>query len=260
MTDPHAFSSMEPNQLGELLLRAARRDRAPDGARERTLACVVSVPLGALVAAGARASWAVPALPKNTALLAAKWVAVGLSASLLGLSAVDQLQHAITPPEAPRTAVTAIATASPAPKASAGVRVPVALDPAPEPLAEAPRLRTSAPPSRASAQSSAALVLPDTPSASQLPREVLALRRARAALASGNTELSREQLAVYRVEFSAGLLGTEAAALEVEVAFASRSPSALGLAEAFLRDHATSPLTERVRGLLAASGARGSKP
>jgi hypothetical protein len=264
MTHSDAFASMKPDELGRLLLRAARRDRAPDGARERTLSRVASLTLGAAAMTGARASWGAPVVTKSAGILAAKWLALGLGVSLLGLSAVDRLQPA-SAPFVTQAKAPAVRAASPAPRpaasdqAAAPVVMPAAAAGPAASTAGLLRLKAypSATVSTAPDRAGSTRDLTDT---SQLAREVLALRQARAGLAGGNTVLARERLLDYQREFPAGMLATEAAALQVEVAFACHSSGAPALAEAFLRDHAMSPLTRRIQNLLEGAPAPNSKP
>jgi hypothetical protein len=76
------------------------------------------------------------------------------------------------------------------------------------------------------------------------------LKQARAALADAKPGLALEILAAYRREFPVRILGTEEAALRVELAFALGDAHAADAAERFLAEHATSPLAARVRSLL----------
>lgn len=269
MTNSAAFLDGDPDKVGELLLQLARRERAPDAARERAFAGVAAAAVGAAVATSAKAALAAPSFTSSGGALAAKWLVVGLGGALVGLTTVDRVQRAFEPVEAsspPSPAAPArSAVQLPAPVApSAAAKAPAvsdaptagAVDPVPRPPLEAPApLELADAP--ASAPSSADFAAPD---ASLLAREVTALRRARTALADAKPSRALEILSAYRREFPAGVLGTEEAALRVEIAFALGDARAPELAERFLAQHGSSPLAARIASLLSARHTSRIKP
>jgi hypothetical protein len=267
MNHPSAFLSGDPDDVGELLLQVARRERAPHGARDRALARVAAVSVGAVVASTAKAAVAAPTLTGGGGILAAKWLVVGLGGALVSLTAIDRVGRALAPAADP---VAASATAaSPAEPHVAlatpalSISAPIATEPVTNPVVRpAPVVTPSAPapaaPEPVSASPSAASFA--EPSSAQLAREVAALRRARAALAQGKPGPALETLAAYHREFGGGVLDREEAALRVEIAFAMGDPKAPELAQRFVAQNPASPLAARVRSLLDAKRASGAKP
>jgi hypothetical protein len=275
MTNPSGFLRGDPDEVGELLLQVARRERAPHAARERALARVAAVSVGAAVATTAKAALAAPGLTSSPGILAAKWLVIGLGGALVGLTAIDQAQRARVPAVgqvAPAAAVSqpvdpgvaqvlpALSLASPvvvapAPNAARPAAPTVAVTPksqAPDAAdvpdaAETPVVNPSA-------------VAFDAPSSAQLAREVAALRQARAALAQGKPGHALETLAAYHREFPVGVLGIEEVALRIEIAFAIGDRNAPELTRRFLAQYPTSPLATRVRALLGARSTSGTKP
>jgi hypothetical protein len=139
------------------------------------------------------------------------------------------------------------------PAPSAVLRAAPTVVVAPSPTPEAPLVSDAA----VTGPSAAAF---DAPSSAQLAREVAALRSARAQLAQGKPGHALETLAQYHREFPVGVLGTEEAALRVEIAFAMGDSNAPELARRFIASHAASPLAARVRALLDAKSTNGVKP
>ena len=271
MTNPNAFWSGDADEVGEQLLHLARRERAPNAARERALSRVAAVSLSAAVATTANAASAAPALGHAAGLLGLKWLAIGLGAALVSLTAIDQLQRALTPAAGHGAPSTAGVAAAPVEHSvaqvwpAADVAPPVVV--APTVVAVVPTAppvivpKTEAPAPKAEAldagPSAAAF---EAPNRSPLAREVAALRQARTALALGKPGPALETLAAYHREFPEGMLGTEEAALRVEIAFAMADANAFELSRRFLAQHATSPLAARVRALTGAKSASGIKP
>lgn len=275
MTNPSGFLSGDPDEVGELLLQVARRERAPHAARERALSRVSAVSLGAAVATTAKAGLAAPAFASAPAILAAKWLVIGLGGALVGLTAIDRAERALSGaadsvapaagvlrPSEPR-AKPALAAASSASTAVVET-VPHSGLPAAASVAAAPKaqtaqaLGTAAAAAAPVANPSAAVF--DAPSTAQLAREVAALRQARAALAQGKPGQALESLAAYHREFQGGVLGAEEAALRVEIAFALGDHSAPELGRSFLTRYPTSPLAARVRALFDAKSTSSNKP
>ena len=267
MTKPSALLSGDPDDVGERLLQIARRERSPDAVRERALSRVAAVSVGAAVATTAKAALAAPALGKSAGLLAVKWLAIGLGAALVTLSAVDQLQRALGSSPGRASPVARVPAERVAPgRARASVvpsvvAVPAADSAAPavSPVVVAPKLPTPTPNADVPSAGPSAVAF-DAPSSAQLTREVAALRQARAALAQGKPGHALETLAAYHREFPIGALGTEEAALRVEIAFAMGDANAFELSRRFLAEHPESPLAARLRALRDAKSASGLKP
>lgn len=273
MNHPSAFLSGDPDHVGERLLQVARRERAPHGARERALSRVAAVSVGAAATTTAKAALAAPAATAGGGILAAKWLVIGLSGALVGLTALDQAQRALAPaaatavapvvvaparempgvvaaPSAPRLTAPAVAVPSFSAVSHAAPSVVIA------PQSPAPEL--AATPDTPVANPSAAAFEP--PRSAQLAREVAALRQARALLAQGRPGHALETLTQYHREFPVGMLGTEEAALRVELAFAMGDRNAPELAQRFVAQYPGSPLATRVRALLDAKSSNGVKP
>jgi hypothetical protein len=258
MTNSEFLLEGDADDVGAHLLHVARGERAPRAARERALSRVSAAAAGALVVTSAKATLAVPAVAGSAGLLGAKWLVIGLAAALIGLSAADRVAGALSRPETVpvRGVQSALPLVASPPLASATPEVAAPpVDPAssavapgsapPRPVRAVPEPAASASPSLAPSRAAF-----ESASVAQLTREVAALRRARAALAQGKTALALEQLAAYQREFPNGVLGTEEAALRVEIAFARGDDDAPRLAQAFLDRHPTSPLAARLRALL----------
>jgi hypothetical protein len=253
VTLPPRFRDLGDDELAQRLLSAGRADHAPASARDRTLAVVAAAPLAGATLVGTKSVSA--AVGSSSTLLGVKWVAVGLVASLAGLTV---LEHSRQPPETSSQARRAPPRPSPA---SAALResAPVArsIASAPPPATAA----TSAPPKTARSSPSALPRSAAAPSAdassapgagneaTQLTREIEALKLVRTALESGASPRARALLTEYHAEFSSPVLAIEARALEVELAFALREARAPDLARDFLARHGESPLAERVRAL-----------
>lgn len=271
MTNPSGFLSGDPDEVGELLLQVARRERAPHAARERALSRVSAVSLGAAVATTAKAGLAAPAFASAPAILAAKWLVIGLGGALVGLTAIDRAERALSGaadsvapaagvlrPSEPR-AKPALAAASSASTAVVET-VPHSGLPAAASVAAAPKAQTAQALGTAAAVANPSAAVFDAPSTAQLAREVAALRQARAALAQGKPGQALESLAAYHREFQGGVLGAEEAALRVEIAFALGDHSAPELGRSFLTRYPTSPLAARVRALFDAKSTSSNKP
>jgi TolA-binding protein len=214
---------------------------------------VAAVATLAGAAAATKSALAAGAAPAASSWLAVKWFAIGLGTALGTLAVVDQVQQRQRPPLSPvAPAITPSAPLQPALPSPATPSVTSA-----EPSPVLPPRSSPTPPlvgetvvePRAAAPRDAAGHF-DAPSLEQLSREVAALKRARSALSSGSAAQARLALRHYRSEFPKGVLAIEAAALEVETAFAlGERDRALVLAAAFLRDHGSSPLAARIRAL-----------
>jgi hypothetical protein len=266
MTHSPKFLDGDPDELGELLVQVARRERAPHAARERALGSVAAASLSAAVVTSAKAATvAAPAFTNGSSILAAKWLAIGLGGALVGLTAVDQAERVLSAPTAPAGATRIAATPStPPPSAAFSVAEPAPVAPAPS--APLP-MNVGGRPTSASASPAAARVpvLPPSaadfaPSVTPLAREVMTLRQARAALAEAKPARALEMLAAHRRDFPVAVLATEESALRVEIAFALGDARARELAQHFLAEHPASPLASRVRHLLESKRTSGDKP
>ena len=252
MTDPEGFLNKTPSELGGFLLDLARHERAPAAVRERTASRVAALSAVAGMATATKVSLAAGANPAGASWLAAKWFAIGLSTALGTLGVVDQLRrYRWSEPSTPPAAVAPLNAPQPVVQPTA-VSAAVASS---DPIRAVPQ--GAVPAAASAAGSSVELELQNphetsgnvsTPEIQQLSRELGVLKRARSALASGNGTQAELALKQYRAEFAAGMLTAEAAALEVETAFAlGERERGMALAAAFLRNHATSPLAARVR-------------
>lgn len=270
MNQPNAFLSGDPDDVCELLLQVARRERAPRGARDRALARVAAVSVGVAVASTAKAAAAAPTLTSGGGILAAKWLVVGLGGALVSLTAIDRVGRALAPPADP-TAASASATSPGEPRVALeppalSISAPIVTEQVTKPTVRpAPVVTPALPAPEAPAVADSVSASPSAasfaePSGAQLAREVAALRRARAALAQGKPGPALETLTAYHREFGVGVLNREEAALRVEIAFAMGDAKAPELAQRFVAQNPGSPLAARVRSLLDAKRASGAKP
>ena len=91
MNNDESFLHQETAELERFLLGHARRDRAPRAAHERALAGLASVSRATGLSASA---WGASAASPATPWLIAKWIAVGMSASLLTFGTAEGLYGA----------------------------------------------------------------------------------------------------------------------------------------------------------------------
>ena len=282
MTSSESMLDKEPEELGRLLLEAARQDGAPAAARERALLSVTSVALGmgvgvasSAVAFGSRTSVA-----KASGWLVAKWLAVGLSSGVVTIAVAQEVQQAITSHTQPALPAAALAVKQVERVPVSTVRERPVLDPQNDvPVASSTTVASaaqtalapavvSAPPAYGvvpapqSAAEPAASALPaakDT--TSTLTRELSLLEQARAALAQHSAPRALQALNDYRAQFPNGSLQAEAAALRVEAAGqAGDRALAERLAASFLVSYPTSPLAARVRALSDTSRSNAQTP
>lgn len=252
MTDSQRFLNRTPDELEDFLLGLARHDRAPAAARARALSRVTALSAMAGVAASTKTSLAAGVGQAGSSWLAAKWFAIGLISALGTLTAVDQVQRSgSATPASPPQPVPLGSAQQQAPQAPGPVGPMVSAEPsaaAPHPALPAALPAPSRDVELDGATTHEASGSFEAPRMEQLSREVAVLKQARSALASGDVTQAQLALNRYRSEFPVGVLAMEAAALQIETAFAlgDRERGA-ALAAAFLRDHATSPLAARVR-------------
>jgi hypothetical protein len=273
MNGDESFLHQDAAELERFLIHHARRDRAPRAAYERALASLASVSLATGLTASAKLAWGASAVSQVTPWVVAKWIAVGMTASLLTFGAAEGLyqtlgggetsSHESKQPARPaplRAAADAEGVAQPQPEAPGAVR---SSHPIPAPAnAPARSIEASAPqPDSAQIDDQSASGSPASGSdAEQLSREVTRLRRARALLVGSSPASALEVLNGYTLEFPSGTLRIEAAALRIEafVALGDRA-AARRLATEFLASFPSSPLATRVR-QISGLAAEGQKP
>jgi hypothetical protein len=234
---------------------------------------VTSVSLGVGLAGSAKLAWGAS---KVTPWLITKCIAVGMTATLATFVGAEQLQRAFDTSHAsmaePMPAPSHLVLGQPASAASATPSAPAA-------EAASPALPTRAP--TASPSTVAAPLEAATPQASDhnlpsstafeaggaaassaaLAREVARLQRVRASLATGAPSAALQSLDGYALEFPAGALRAEAAALRIEaVARLGNVTLVRRLASEFLTRFPASPLVERVRAVSGTVDAGVSKP
>jgi hypothetical protein len=269
-----SFLHKDPVDLERFLVQQARCDRAPRAALQRTIVSLTSASLGLSLAGGAKLAWATSAAGKVTPWLIAKCVAVGMSATLATLVGAEQLQqayqasHASTGGPTPSQSAVVLGRPVKAPSATTSPAAPlIAL-----PLLATPRVAEGSPsapaaPLEADAPPSSRLDLPSSTnfdsvggagSPAALAREVARLSSVRASLVAGAPRAALQALDRYALDFPAGALRAEAAALRVEaVAMLGDRALVRRLTADFLTNFPSSPLVERVR---AVSGEGESKP
>jgi hypothetical protein len=270
------FLGKDAEETEELVVRIARRDRAPEGAQARALSRIAAVPIGVGVALASKTAWA--GSTTSAAWLASKWAAVGLGAAVCALGVVQHFEPKVAPPAtgvewsgpkprlAPEQGSSAPEPTAPNEPEPVGPAEPVELGRAATAAAPSVDARVPAAKRPRDASSDVQGRRPSrreftTAPAAELTREVAVLKRARVALAAGQARQALLVLDGYHADFPAGLLKTEEAALRVETTFAlGDRDRALRLADAFLVAHPTSPLGRRVQTLVDAARASEQKP
>lgn len=259
------------------MVQQARKDRAPRGARERALLGVASLSAGAGVTASAHLAWGASATSKVTPWLVAKWIGVGMTATLTTFMAAEGIHDALDADKPSSTAPKSAAPPAALDPARSAVRAtaPAASAAAPMPLASTPLTaeaaavalaaptRTGAVPSSfPGAPSSTAFDSVGNPASSaELAREVARLRGARASLVAGEPARALQALDAYGQLFPKGALQAEAAALRVEaVAMQGDGARARRLASEFATRFPSSPLAPRVRAVSGLTGESEPKP
>jgi hypothetical protein len=261
MNSDESFLHQESAALERFLLQHARRDRAPRGASERALAGLAALSLATGVTASAKLAWGASAASQVTPWVVAKWIAVGMSASVLTFGAAEGLLEAFSDRETSgheRRQSTLSPPARQTAEPQSVVRSELALaTPVPSRHPSPPGTNARARPTETSAPlldssesdaSSASGSVASGAAAEQLSREVTRLRRARAALVAGAPATALEVLNGYALEFPLGTLRAEAAALRIEaLAAQGERATARRLASEFLGSYPASPLAARVR-------------
>ena len=271
MNKPGASDNLGP--LRARLLRSARDDAPPPGARQRSLVALGFATAAVTAPAGsALAAWA-------TRYAIWKWVLLGAMGGVVTTAAVKTIQtraqpepetlaHALAPVNLEnRPAVSSsprsVADTSP-PHYTAPNTAPTVSSPAPLPLPAVRVAIASSEPQQPSfaadpgpvANSSERNVAP----AASLAREVELLDQARVALRDGQTAMSLQALDRYARECPSSQLAHEAIALQVEALLARGDcAQAAMVGQRFLAQHDRSPQASRVRELLA-SGCRPNAP
>jgi TolA-binding protein len=240
MNDPERLLESDESALVRSMISAAREERPNDRALQRTLLAVGAggAVLGATAAAGgAMSSSALPAGGTTSIGAIVKWLGIGATAGLVTAGGAMQLEERAAPKPVPVVAV--------APPAATETEAPAAAAPQPA-RAQEP---TPAPAKRSAAVAPAEVELvEDDPS---LNAEVVALDRARKALASGNSERALAELGGYDREFPTGRLGPEALFLRMEASVAKGDRSAAeSAAREIVTKHSKSPHAARARAVL----------
>ena len=220
------------DELGELLLRAARTDAAPAAARESALRSVAAAALGASVLSGTAVLGSRGSLAKGTSWLVAKWLAIGAGTGLFGIGVVQGIQElsakpapALTEPQtlangkplarpAPLAVALAPAVVAPEPEPAAKPSTPVsqATQPSPSASALASEPRST---SRASSEPSV-MAFPPPNTKRSLTHELTLLEQTRSALKEHAVSHALQMLDQYRAEFPHGSMKSQADALRVQ--------------------------------------------
>lgn len=265
MTARDPLLDLEPSEIGRLLIRRARTERAPAEARQRALSKVSGIVAGAAAASGVSAQASALAA-KSMPWLFAKSLVVGMGTSALLLATTQALRPQAGPVvrTSPMLITSARAVPAPAvigrPETSAA---PVELSSLAtaksgaqtrnEQRSQRPLARNISAPRVADQLSPIAEPMTNelNPAAAELTREVTALQDARSSLARDDAGSALRQLSDYDRDFPAGALRIEAAALRIEALLrAGQRTRAEALGSSFLQNHAESPLAARVRVLL----------
>jgi len=252
MTEPRDDWDAGSSRLASELLRAGRRERASEGARERATQALLGASITASSAAAANAGSRIAGL---------KWL--GISVVLLGASGglwhfavhepreVERRAH-VSDPRARATQGEALAVKA----RGSGVTAASTSSAAPDPTALSPHgTMPSAAPSPAAPSPAPAPVSPARGGGrnTRLSQEVLAVSRARAAVAAGAPERAVAILDAVTDGFQ--LLPLEASLVRIEALRGTgKLNSARALSEQLLLAHPDDPYTERLHSLAAALG------
>jgi hypothetical protein len=242
------------------LLRAGVAETSPDGFSERLLAGVGAALAASAISSAAAASLATGAKLGSTvtsaavgsvgaapslALVAAKWVAVGvLGGGILAAGADFALSPQREPERAPQAA-NANAPRATRPEARAAAPLP-ATEPTPPSSAQPTPSNSSAP---TAAPGNTASVAPSASTgAGQLGREVELIERVRRALSAGNTSLALSELTAYQRIASTGVLDREARVLRIRaLREGGDEAGARKLSDQYLLDFPGDPHAKRLR-------------
>lgn len=285
MSDPKRLFDDGADDLTKTLLRAGRTLDA-EQARERTLALLGAAGAGAAAAAAAVATPSgVKGVLHLVSATALKWLGVGLLAAAAAVGGAAFFARP-SPEAADRPETTAQGSEAP-PGPDQRPSNPVVLDPntaqsipsseasggetggaptpgdqaggATRPKVAAPSREAPAPEAKAqaSAQSSGAAA---NSQGDSLTEEVMALKRAREALAAGRPQKALTELNIYDQRFRGGRLSLEAEVLRIEaLAQSGERKAAAARAASFLSAHPSSPYANRVRAIAEGSKAPASE-
>jgi hypothetical protein len=246
MNDPRRFIEQDAGGLERELVASMRNDAPPAAARARALAAFgVGAAVTATASATTAASLAAKTALPSVAALAAKWLIVGVGASVLAAGVAHQAGWSRVRPHGARPAAE---HAAPARIASVSHETKPGLAPTAAASFDAQGPSPSSRPSAgARVQSAEVRSVPDV----ELAKEVRALDRARRAALAHDPERALRLVAAYRSEFPRGKLAPEATVQHIEALIATgQKPAAANLARGFLRSDPSGPLAERVRTLL----------
>lgn len=228
---PETWLDKPVHEIEALLLRIARTDAAPVEAREGAMRNVAAAALGASALSSTAALGARGSLLKGTSWLAAKWLAIGVGAGLLGIGVAQGIQELTARPAAPVAEPRAVAGARPTQPQALAVALESAI-PAPQPEAAQQKPPSpSAPPlpsttagasasepkstSRVSSEP-AVMAFPPANTKRSLTHELTLLEQTRSALQQDAVSLALQTLEQYRREFPHGSMQSQADALRVE--------------------------------------------
>lgn len=253
MNDPTRFSETEPDSAEATLLRSMRSDAPGPGSRNALLGALGLSAVGGLSGSAA----ASPASSGLAGTGVAKWLGVvGLCGAVLGAGYAAWNSRS----SAARAAVVGQPLPVSAPPSSA-VSPLAQSRPAAAPESAAPEIAESRAAGAVATGRPGTAIKPahsperrasPAPSAHGLSDEVIALERARRALADDNGRTALKALSEYDREFKQPKLGPEAEALRIEALLRSGNAAAgKAAARAFLARHPQSPLAKRVRSLIA---------
>ena len=266
MSDPlRLLDDPDTSPLGRSLLSSATTD-APDADNHARIAKRLGIAAGALVSTTAANTGA-------AAAASALWWKIGLVVVALGgltvIAVMRSTPEASTPPAPSASpAPSAIQTPPPAPPAAHTETPPPpavhTVLPAPAPVQTAavrPRVKdvrkAPEPPPAPAVEPAPSPAAPPAPAPAtidprRLAAEVALLDRARAALASGDIAAALVALDEHRTSFTDGVLTAEADVLTIEALLQKGDDAAAAdHARTFLTTFPHSPLTKRVRSLLA---------
>jgi len=266
-----------PRELA--MIRAARVERAPARAREKTLSALglggaigsTAVVLHAAESAadgavGSAAAVSGAKAAASGALIMGKWIAIGAITGFASLATgervvglVHERQASPSPAAVPRGVIGGVVAAPRAagdglvPPTVVGPSVPVSSPPPPVLAGAAPRRSGQSAGGETPSRSSRAAdwgTAPSAPVATASPLDEI-----RSALASKSPDEAERKLEGHRRKFAGGWLGEEALILQIEtwVALGKRA-DATALAQKFLAEHPRSPYVDRVRATVATGG------
>ncbi|MBX3211274.1 MAG: hypothetical protein KF850_04515 [Labilithrix sp.] len=226
------------------LLRAARRERAPEGADRRLLAALGAGSAGGLGALATK--YAARLGPKNVL------ATVALGAALVAVThwAVTREPERVAPAVAPPVA----GIPAPAVTPSAVIEEPRSEAMPSTRVEDLPSSRPPPAEPRPAVAAGASARAPDEAAPGGLAREVALVEEARVALARGDAAAALRALDAHAREFPSGTLSPEARVLRIEALVRAggekERSEAHRLGDAFLAAHPSGPHARRVRAVL----------